>query len=248
MDVETVNLLHHLNRQFYQTFASQFSATRQRIQPGIRIILEKIPKRGNFLDLGCGNGEFARALLSNHQYGTYLGLDFSPEMVAIAKQRASRDDQDWKAEFIVTDLLAPNWAISFGSPTTFPSFFDSIFAFAVFHHIPGEKARISLLSEVRKLLSSNGCLVFSVWQFLHNPKLSGRILPWETIGLSSDRVDPNDYLLDWRSGGLGFRYVHHFSATELEQLANIAGFTVADSFYADGHSGDLALYQTWFKP
>jgi hypothetical protein len=31
------------------------------------------------------------------------------------------------------------------------------------------------------------------------------------VGLSANDVDPGDYLLDWRSGGEGLRYIHHFS-------------------------------------
>jgi hypothetical protein len=60
-------------------------------------------------------------------------------------------------------------------------------------------------------------------------------------------VDPNDYLLDWRSGGEGLRYVHHFDEKELEELAAASNFQVSDTFYSDGEGGKLGLYQVW-KP
>jgi hypothetical protein len=41
------------------------------------------------------------------------------------------------------------------------------------------------------------------------------------------------------------RYVHHFSETELEQLAEAAGFEVIESFLSDGENNRLGLYQVW---
>jgi tRNA (uracil-5-)-methyltransferase TRM9 len=62
MRSETVSILLDLNRQFYQQFGAAFSATRQRIQPGVARLLERLPLQGRWLDLGCGNGELAREL------------------------------------------------------------------------------------------------------------------------------------------------------------------------------------------
>jgi hypothetical protein len=52
-------------------------------------------------------------------------------------------------------------------------------------------------------------------------------------------------LLDWRSGGTGLRYVHHFSEGELITLAESSGFAVVETFYSDGKEGNLAIYQVW---
>jgi hypothetical protein len=92
-----------------------------------------------------------------------------------------------------------------------------------------------------------GRFVHSNWQFLNSPKLKQRIQAWEKAGLSDSKVDVGDYLLDWRSGGEGQRYVHHFDSKELAGLAKQTGFEVIDQFASDGKSGDLALYQTWVK-
>jgi len=58
-------------------------------------------------------------------------------------------------------------------------------------------------------------------------------------------VDFGDYLLDWRSGGRGLRYVHHFDEAELNALAAASRFRVQETFYADGEGGRLGLYQVW---
>jgi len=60
-------------------------------------------------------------------------------------------------------------------------------------------------------------------------------------------VDECDYLLDWRSGGTGLRYVHYFSEEELAKMAESSGFRVVETFYSDGKEGNLAIYQVWRK-
>ena len=73
----------------------------------------------------------------------------------------------------------------------------------------------------------------------------GRIQDWQTVGLSETQVDADDYLLDWRGGGSGLRYVHHFSNTELKHLAEQTGFHIQTEFSSDGEGNQLGLYQIW---
>jgi len=80
---------------------------------------------------------------------------------------------------------------------------------------------------------------------LNSPRLRERIQSWEMIGLNTSQIDPHDYLLDWRHGGFGLRYVHHFSPSELENLASDTGFEIVDAFVSDGEGGNLGLYQVW---
>jgi hypothetical protein len=94
-------------------------------------------------------------------------------------------------------------------------------------------------------LKPNGRFILSNWQFLNSEKLKARIQPWGRAGLSDEDVDEGDYLLDWRSGGSGLRYAHHFSAEELTGLADQAGFEVEAEFLSDGENGRLGLYQIW---
>ena len=41
--------------------------------------------------------------------------------------------------------------------------------------------------------------------------------------------------------------MHYFTEEQLAELAAETGFAVAESFYSDGESGDLGLYQVWEK-
>jgi SAM-dependent methyltransferase len=128
-------------------------------------------------------------------------------------------------------IVADNWSL--------------ITAFATLHHIPSVEMRLGILRTVKSLLKPGGRFILSNWQFLNSEKLKSRIQPWSKVGLSNDDVDEGDYLLDWRSGGAGLRYAHHFSVEELVGLAEQAQMRVIDSFLSDGDSGRLGLYQVW---
>ena len=84
MDPATARRLADLNREFYQTFAGEFSGTRQRLQPGVRKILSGLGGSEQILDLGCGNGQVARSLTRVGFNGSYLGLDYAPALLKIA--------------------------------------------------------------------------------------------------------------------------------------------------------------------
>ena len=263
MQPAVVQQLLELNRQFYQTFALQFSQTRQRLQPGVRKIVQKIPLRAQILDLGCGNSELARELWARGQQGSYTGLDVSHELLEQARQRllATQAQPGAVGENLAVDLCPPlavefqqadlarlDWSIhlkEFLYNHSMGHTFDPILAFAVLHHLPGESLRLQLLDEIRGWLSPGGRFIHSNWQFLNSPRLARRCQPWSRLGLSDDLVDPGDYLLDWRQGGEGLRYVHHFSLEELDNLAGQSGFVVREYFYSDGAEGNLALYQVW---
>jgi len=252
MDSHTAKRLIQLNQQFYQTFAAQFSATRERLQPGVLQVLEKISSMSSdakILDLGCGNGELARELARRGHQGLYLGLDFSRELLDVARAgflkspnisfaRANLSDPQWDTSVIRHLSLGVS-----GQRTAF----EVVLAFAVFHHLPSRDLHIKTLKKVRSLLAPDGLFIHSNWQFLNSPRLRARIQPWETIGLNSTQVDLGDHLLDWRRGGYGLRYVHQFSEEELSKLAADTSFEVLEYFYSDGQDGNLGLYQIWEK-
>ena len=235
MDSATLQHLLSLNHQFYQTFAAPFSATRQRLQPGVLRLLPAILPTARLLDLGCGNGELARQLHQRGFQGSYLGLDFSASLLA----EASRDLPPEQFRFLQADLASPPW-LPAGEPP-----FDLALAFAVLHHLPGAALRQQVLTEIHRLLLPAGRFIHSNWQFLNSPRLARRIQPWSAIGLPESALEPNDYLLDWRQGGPGLRYVHHFTELELSELAQSCSFTLLDSFLSDGEGGNLGLYQVW---
>jgi SAM-dependent methyltransferase len=253
----TVERLLELNRQFYLQRGRDFAETRLRIQPGIKRIIETIKSEETILDLGCGNGTFARELSRAGHRGRYLGVDSSASLLEIAMNLS----YGFPVDFLHADLiqlpgqlpviLKEPEPIAAGSPerrtpNSPPATggWSMITAFAVLHHMPGKDLRVALLRRARKLLSSEGRLALSNWQFTSSSRLRERIRPWDSVGSVLD-LDRGDYLLDWRRGQLAFRYVHEFDEPELLQLAAESGFVVTETFYSDGADHRSGLYQLW---
>ena len=244
MDSSIVNHLLEINHQFYQNFAQSFSQTRQRVQPGVRHLLGTYPRHLCLLDIGCGNGDLAKALIEEGFSGTYLGVDFSAPLLEAAPR--PNPETNLMVDFRTANLAGDAWEEKLA-----PSSFDIITAFAVLHHLPGKELRVRVVRQIAALLKSQGIFCHSEWQFMNSPRLAARVLPWETAGLSSTQVDPGDMLLDWRAstagetGEPGLRYVHLFTEAELAELAKVCGMRIRETFYSDGHEGNLGLYQVW---
>src|SRR5262245_37967584 len=100
MNLATAARLLELNREFYTRFGNSFSATRHRIQPGVRRVLNMLKGDETILDLGCGNGELARELAKRGHRGSYLGVDFSPPLLREAESRP----EGFSARFMEVDL------------------------------------------------------------------------------------------------------------------------------------------------
>ncbi len=247
MHPDVIQKLIRVNNRFYQSFGPAFAATRRRIQPGVRRVLNGLPAAGNWLDLGCGSGALALEWAASRRTGLYFGLDFSAELLAEARiATAALDCPGLQIRYAPADLCQPDWAApAAGLP------WDGVLAFASLHHIPSAALRLDILRQVRALLPAGGLFIHSEWQFQHSPKLMARRQPWQAAGLAEMDVEPGDTLLDWRYAlpgqpeQTGLRYVHLFSRDELDELAAGSGFEILETFESDGEGGRLGLYQRW---
>jgi SAM-dependent methyltransferase len=237
---ETAETLLALNREFYQRFASAFVTKRRRLQPGVARALLRIQADDSVLDLGCGHGLLAAALRAAGHRGRYVGLDSSSRLLAEAGRRAPDN-----AAFLPADLADSNWPRALVSSGESP--FSWGFALAVFHHLPSTDLRRLVVEQTHRWLLPQAGLIVSVWDFLASSRWRAHILPWSTVGLSDSETDPEDYLLDWREGGRGLRYVYRFTPESLTALGEEAGFRVEETFRSDGEGGRLGLYQVWRK-
>jgi SAM-dependent methyltransferase len=234
------NRLLTINRVFYERFADSFSTTRHQAQPGVRELVDRMITAESILDVGCGNGTLARALAAKGYQGLYIGGDLSQDLLDKAEELLPKRKQG-RFDFFPIDLAEPGWqqALPEGS-------FSWLVSFAVLHHIPGRELRQHTIDIFASLIAKEGRIAVSVWQWQNSPRLKKRIIPWSTLRLREEDLDPGDVLLDWRAGETtGLRYVHTFNEEELRILAENAGFKVIENFYADGKQGNLALYQIW---
>ncbi len=246
MNEKIATKLLEVNHTFYQRLGKHFSATRTRLQPGVKKVAEHLLSESAILDLGCGNGKLAYYLTKHGFIGSYVGLDSSREMLTEACQKTAANNN---ISFFEVDITKPDWPaeVNFLEANGKAAQYDAILAFAVLNHIPGKAMRIQLLREIHHLLSPEGLFTLSVWQFLNSARLVKKIQPWQLIGLKPADVDKNDYLLDWQQGEYGLRYVHFFPDDELAELAELTHFEIASSYHSDGEGGNLGLYQAW-KP
>ncbi|MBI9043442.1 MAG: class I SAM-dependent methyltransferase [Anaerolineaceae bacterium] len=254
MDRKTFEKVLEINRKFYQDFGEAFAVTRRRIQPGIRSILESLPRSGNWLDVGCGSGALAQAWKGHFQEGLYLGIDFSLPQLELAQLVDGDVSGGVQVEFLEIDLSSVDWVSkvrSYLQENGIEALFDGIVSFAVLHHIPDCENRLRLLKNIRSFLAPGSLFVHSVWQFQHSERLMARRQDWNSVGLSQDMVEQGDYLLDWRRSmpgqkeKNGLRYVHLYDRKELAELADLSGFAIIKEFESDGEGGRLGLYQFW---
>ncbi|MBX7233060.1 MAG: class I SAM-dependent methyltransferase [Caldilineales bacterium] len=227
--------LEQINHDFYTRHAAGFAATRFGGQPGWSRIIAHFPPVCQVLDLGCGNGRFARFLDQHLQQVRYLGLDASASLIDIAR-RETAGLAHTQAEFRPADLSGAGWEEAAGGG------WDTVVCLAALHHIPGLAHRSAFVSAAARLLAPAGVLILSTWRFRHSARMARKILPWATVGLASAQLEPGDYLLDWRQDGVGHRYVHEVDEAEIAALAAQAGLSVIEQFHADGREGDLSLY------
>lgn len=248
MKAEVIAKLRHLNQEFYQRFSNSFSATRQRVQPGVDRVLQEVPQSAQWLDIGCGNGNLAAKWASQSRKGIYYGIDFSQKLLEDAKKNIKNValPNDLKIQFLLIDFLESDWLDRLPHVL-----WDGVSMFAVLHHVPSRALREKLCASIRKILATGKPFYLSVWQIQNSQRLLSRIQPWRAVGIDENEVEEGDILMDWRAltswdtRRRGLRYVHVFTAQELEELARGAGFKVVDSFYSDGKEGNLALYQKW---
>jgi len=100
-------------------------------------LLALVPRGCRALEIGCGTGDFARALEGRGVRVT--GIDLSPEMIALARRRAPH------AALVLADFMT--WPA--------PARFDCVVSIATLHHLPFEPA----LARMAQLLRPGGVLL-----------------------------------------------------------------------------------------
>lgn len=242
MRPEIVQLLDELNRRFYHERGAEFSATRDRPWSGWDRVLDHLdldrstPLR--VLDVGCGNGRFGTYLrehLPRTRRLIYDGIDASPELLQIARERLSK--RGIEGTFRVAN------AIQDAERAFPPGPFDLIVYFGFLHHVPSFEMRRKLLDIGVSRLARDGLLAATWWRFGQYDRFEKRILDWESEdaqrfapGVVPKDLEAGDHLLAW--GDLGpvkaARYCH-FSSEEERRLTDEALLgELVETFDADG--------------
>jgi len=120
----------------------QFAVTLQIVENG------RQPVR-RFLDLGAGDGIVSAVLLTHYPAAEPVLVDFSPPMLAAAKERLA--PLATQPTFLEADLGTPGWR---DSVVTYAPFDAIVSSFAI-HHLEDERQR-ALYGELFDLLAAGG--------------------------------------------------------------------------------------------
>ena len=98
----------------------------------LRVIRARDENVETFVDLGCGGGALARAILNEYPDARGTLLDFSEPMLDAARTQLSEHGE--QLQFIHADLAFSKWQENLGS-------FDAIVSGYAIHHLRHERKR-----------------------------------------------------------------------------------------------------------
>jgi len=132
--------------------------------------LQAVERRA--LEIGCGPGRLLRPMSRN--FGELHGVDVSDEMIRLAQERfgASRS----------IHLRVTNGS---GLAPLASDYFDFVYSYAVFQHIPSREVVLSYFDEIRRVLKTGGLVRLQL-----NGLPPGGKTPdtWEGVRLTRDEV------------------------------------------------------------
>jgi ubiquinone/menaquinone biosynthesis C-methylase UbiE len=208
------------NRESYNQMAQEFSASRAKFWEELEFLAEHAVPGMNVLDIGCGNGRFYP--LMKERDVLYTGVDNSSELLKEARR------------------AFPNTAFVEADATSLPfpdRFFDVAFSFATLHHVPSRALREKFIQEAARVLKPGSTFVLSVWE-LWTPKYFGKLLRDALKGLLGfTSLDIGDVMLTFGKAKHK-RYLHAFTARELETLLEKNGFAIIGTDLAKRKSGE----------
>lgn len=180
---------------------------------GEAVLLEFISDRvERILDLGCGDGRLLALLRIDRPHTEGVALDFSPTMIAAAKERFRGDG---KVQVLNHNLDYP--LPDLGS-------FDLIVSSFAIHHCSDERKK-DLYSEIYSVLTPGGAFYNLEHVAPPTPALHARFL--HALGITQAEEDPSNQLLsvqtqiDWLRE-LGFQDVDcHWKWLELALFGGI---------------------------
>ena len=251
ISVSTAEQLSRVTSEFYAQQAQSFSATRQMPWQGWQRCLDAMSQlsageKPSVLDIGCGNLRFARFLCDEAGIvpEKYFAVDNCKPLVE------SGDAGAYVSElaFIELDVIKSLLDNRLSSELTVPAC-DLVVAFGFLHHVPGVDKRLQLLRTLLEKAKPGGFVCVSFWQFMNSQKLAAKAQETTTqglraLGIDTSELEENDYLIGWQDKANTWRYCHHFSQEELDELLASLGSDVhvCAQFSADGKDNNLNRY------
>ncbi len=254
MDRDFAAALVELNNDFYRKVCTSFSATRQAPWPGWRQVFDMAAGEGvagdsyRVLDLACGNMRFER-FFKDAWVGR--GEKTPVEFYAVdACRDLACGVGDPDLHFIEHDILAS--LMGGEAPALLVPGCDLGVCFGFMHHAPTRELRLAVLGSLADSVRPGGLLAVSFWTFMNSPKLAAKVTEAESRaavappfgGFDLAKLELGDHLMGWQDRADAYRYCHHFTDAEIDDLLAGLGGSVQEvtRFSADGKDGDLNRY------
>ena len=251
ISASTADQLIRITSEFYAQQAQSFSATRQMPWQGWQQCLDAMPQlsageKPSVLDVGCGNLRFARFLCDEAGIvpTKYFAVDNCKPLV----ESGETDTHTPQVTFIELDVIKSLLDNTLSSRLTVPAC-DLVVAFGFLHHVPGAEKRLQLLRTLLEKTKPGGYVCVSFWQFMNSQKLAAKAQETtaqglQALGIDALELEENDYLIGWQDKADTWRYCHHFSQEELDELLASLGSDVhvCEQFSADGKDNNLNRY------
>lgn len=251
ISASTAEQLSYVTSEFYAQQTQSFSATRQMPWQGWQQCLDAMPQllsgeKPSVLDVGCGNLRFARFLCD--EVGIVPAKYFAVDNCKPLVESGEVGTHISELIFIELDVIKSLLDNTLSSRLTVPAC-DLVVAFGFLHHVPGAQKRIQLLRTLLEKTKPGRFVCISFWQFMNSQKLAAKAQKTtaqglHALGIDASELEEHDYLIGWQDKADTWRYCHHFSQDELDELLGSLGsdVRVCAQFSADGKDNNLNRY------
>ena len=251
ISTSTAEQLSYVTSEFYAQQTQSFSATRQMPWQGWQQCLDAMPQLSageklSVLDVGCGNLRFARFLCD--EVGIVPAKYFAVDNCKPLVESGEVGTHISELIFIELDVIKSLLDNTLSSRLTVPAC-DLVVAFGFLHHVPGAQKRIQLLRTLLEKTKPGRFVCISFWQFMNSQKLAAKAQKTtaqglHALGIDASELEEHDYLIGWQDKADTWRYCHHFSQDELDELLGSLGsdVRVCAQFSADGKDNNLNRY------
>jgi ubiquinone/menaquinone biosynthesis C-methylase UbiE len=192
-------------RHLYDDISAHFDVTRYRPWPEILDFIGNADGEVA-LDLACGNGRHAPALMDAGF--TTICIDLCRPLLRSGVRRV--EGMGGSIDFIQGDVVR--------TPLVDRSADVALFI-AGLHHLPTERERVAALKEIERLLAEGGRGLISVWS------MDQKSVPADRMALTLDtqwgrvELDGSDRFIPWSAdGAVRYRYFHLFDLDEFTSV------------------------------
>ena len=215
-----------LNRRFYATVGGEFDRTRQHLPTGMVDLAGRLAARAaetgqtplNVIDVGCGNGRFARALAGDRAQRHLSGGRCRRPATVGCPRTDCRPAPSSNSVSASGHCRAELGVRTCRTRTIRCGYLPG-------RHPPLSRSGATPAPHVRPCAAAapDGVIALSTWQFLSSERLANKQVEWTEAGVDPAELEDGDALLPWNQGAHALRYVHQLDLAEVEALAQGAG-------------------------